>query len=55
MTWHHGAGTFRFIIDYETGKVTGVEILKSTGRPGFDQDVVKASRDRAPAAQSAFD
>lgn len=44
MTWHHGTGTFRFIVDYDTGKVTDVQIIKSTGRPSFDQDVVKAYR-----------
>ena len=43
-TWHHGTGTFRFIVDYETGKVTDVQIIKSTGRPSFDQDAVNAYR-----------
>ena len=44
MTWHHGTGTFRFLVDYNTGKVTDVQIIKSTGRPSFDQDVLKAYR-----------
>jgi len=44
VTWHHGVGVFRFIVDYDTGKVTDVQITKSTGRPSFDQDVVKAYR-----------
>ncbi len=43
-TWHRGTGTFRFIVDYETGKVTDVQMIKSTGRPSFDKDVVKAYR-----------
>jgi TonB family protein len=44
VTWHHGTGTFRFIVDYETGKVTDVQIIKSSGRPSFDQGVVNAYR-----------
>lgn len=43
-TRHHGRGTFRFIVDYDTGKVTAVQIMQSTGRPSFDQDVVKTYR-----------
>jgi len=44
VTWHHGTGTFRFIVDYDTGKVTDVQIIKSTGRPSFDQGVVNTYR-----------
>ena len=44
VTWHSGTGKFRFIIDYDTGKVIDVQILQSTGRPSFDKDVVKAYR-----------
>jgi TonB family protein len=44
VTYHTGIGTFRFIIDYDTGKVIDVKIIKSTGRISFDQAVVKAYR-----------
>jgi TonB family protein len=44
VTFHRGSGVFRFIIDYETGQVTDVKIIKSTGRVSFDIAVVKAYR-----------
>ena len=39
-----GSGAFRFIIDYETGRVTDVKIIKSSGNKDFDAAVVKAYR-----------
>lgn len=44
VTFHTGSGAFRFIVDYETGKVVDVQIIKSSGRISFDQAVVKAYR-----------
>ena len=39
-----GSGLYRFIVDYETGRVTDVQIIKSSGHEGFDAAVVKAYR-----------
>lgn len=44
VTWHHGGGSYRFSIDYETGNVTEVRIIKSSGLPKFDDAVVRAYR-----------
>ncbi len=44
VTNRRGSGTFRFIVDYETGNVVDVQVIKSTGRISFDQAVVKAYR-----------
>ncbi|MBA3544474.1 MAG: TonB family protein [Chthoniobacterales bacterium] len=44
VTAHRGSGVFRFLVDYETGTVTDVRIIRSTGRPSLDQAVVKAYR-----------
>lgn len=44
VTWHRSSGVYRFIVDYETGDVTDVKIVKSTGLPKYDEAVVKAYR-----------
>lgn len=43
-TWHHGKAVYRFIVDYESGDVTDVQIIKSSGIPKFDEAVVTAYR-----------
>ena len=41
--WHvQGAGTFRLSIDIKTGRVTNVEILKSTGFGVLDGSAIRA-------------
>lgn len=44
ITRHSGRGTFRFIVDYDTGNVIDVKVLQSSGRKSFDEAVVKAYR-----------
>ena len=39
-----GSGTYRFIVDYESGHVRDVQVIKPSGRPSFDAAVVKAYR-----------
>ena len=39
-----GTGMFRMLIDFATGKVTGVVILKSTGSDPLDKEAVFALR-----------
>ena len=39
-----GSGVFRFMIDYDTGRVTDVKIIKPSGNEAFDAAVVKAYR-----------
>jgi TonB family protein len=44
VTWHHGTAVYRFIVDYESGRVNDVQIIKSSGLPKFDEAVVTAYR-----------
>jgi TonB family protein len=44
VTWHRGSGSYRFNVDYETGRITEVKIVKSSGLPKFDEAVLKAYR-----------
>jgi TonB family protein len=44
VTWHHGTAVYRFIVDYESGRVSDVLIIKSSGLPKFDEAVVTAYR-----------
>ena len=44
VTWHHGTAVYRFIVDYESGRVSDVQIIKSSGLPKFDEAVVTAYR-----------
>ena len=37
-----GSGLFRIQVRRETGEVTGVEIVKSTGHDTLDQEAIKA-------------
>jgi TonB family protein len=39
-----GAGLFKMTIDFNTGKVTNVSIVKSTGQDGLDREAVLALR-----------
>ncbi len=39
-----GSGVYRFIIDYNTGRTTDVQIIRSSGHEGFDAAVVRAYR-----------
>jgi TonB family protein len=44
VTRHSGVGTYRFIVDYNTGTVKDVQVIRSSGRKTFDAAVVKAYR-----------
>jgi TonB family protein len=44
VTWHHGKALYRFIVDYESGHVIDVQVIKSSGLPKFDEAVLTAYR-----------